>query len=172
MRIELREPAFELRLGGREEPFLAGYDVFADNKEDAARHAVAEFRHDSAMSSVGWGRVIERVIVGETPVATRVWDPQGEAEAERAAAEAKVQTTLPQPAVVATTEPAHTAPVPAITEAQPAAELEPPVQPIAAQGQTMAPAVAWSGWHTLAVVAGIGLGFYLGVRAARMRDAA
>jgi hypothetical protein len=46
VRIELREPGFELRIGPRDEPFLAGDGVTADNREPAVEvpETAASFR--------------------------------------------------------------------------------------------------------------------------------
>lgn len=82
VRIELREPGFELRIGRRDEPFLAGYDITADTREQAARLAIEKLSHDAAMSGVGWSRVIERVLVGPEPVPAAVWEPAGEPSRE------------------------------------------------------------------------------------------
>lgn len=163
VRLEVREPAFELRTGRRDEPFLAGYDVWADDQDDAARKAIEQFKHDAAMSSVGWQRVVERVIVGDQPVPTDVWDPQAEAEAESThAAEAAIASEL---RMVEGEQPVA-APIAPQVEAEQSAT----VSELTEAGTV--PAFAWTGWHTLAVVAGVGVGFYLGLKAARMRDAA
>jgi hypothetical protein len=73
VQIEVREPGFELRLGGRAEPFVADYDVDADSREQAARSAVARFNHESELSGVGWQRVVERVVIDGLAVPEDVW---------------------------------------------------------------------------------------------------
>jgi predicted nuclease with RNAse H fold len=63
VRIEIREPEYELRTGVKGYPYLAGYDIDAADHGEAARLAVAAFKKDSAESGVGWRRVIQRLIV-------------------------------------------------------------------------------------------------------------
>jgi hypothetical protein len=83
VQIEVREPGFELRLGGRAEPFIADYDVDADSREQAARSAVARFNHESELSGVGWQRVIERVVIEGLAVPEDAWKMKREAPTAR-----------------------------------------------------------------------------------------
>jgi hypothetical protein len=156
VRIELREPGFELRIGPRAEPFLAGYDVTADNREQAARLAVAKLNHDALMSSVGWSRVIERVIIGESPIPARVWSAEGGFVTEGEPAGAVPEAAAPAVALAEAVEP------------QPVVLPEPEIEPTPSAPEP----ASWTALHTVAVLAGVGLGLYLGVRAARLRDAA
>ena len=63
VRIEYREPEFELRIGRKKRPYLTGYDFEARDQGEAARLAVAAFQGDARESGVGWRRVIHRLIV-------------------------------------------------------------------------------------------------------------
>ena len=163
VRLEVREPAFELRIGPRTEPFLAGYDVYAANPDDAARRAIAKFKSDAALSGVGWQREIERVIVGDDPVPARVWSAEGGFETEAASPASAPEVAAPAAALTETPTEVVSPPAEAPTEPEPLA-TEP-------QETVLAPA-SWSMVQTIAVLAGVGLGFYLGVKAARLRDAA
>jgi hypothetical protein len=67
VRIEFREPTYELRAGPKQEPYLFGYDVEAASESDAEESALLEFRETARLSSVAWIRQVLQVIVTLAP---------------------------------------------------------------------------------------------------------
>jgi len=67
VRIEFREPTYELRAGPKPEPYLFGYDVEAASESEAEQLALLEFRETAKLSNVSWIRQVLRVIVTLTP---------------------------------------------------------------------------------------------------------
>ena len=64
VRIEFREPTFELATEPRAEPYTWTVDdVEAKSAEEAGSIAVTRFKHLASLSNVGWVREIERVSV-------------------------------------------------------------------------------------------------------------
>jgi len=55
--IPYREPVYELYRGRpRKRPYLAKYEVDAENKEKAVERALNWFRFEASQSNVGWAR--------------------------------------------------------------------------------------------------------------------
>ena len=67
VRIEFREPTYELRAGPKPEPYLFGYDVEAASESEAEQSALLEFRETARLSSVAWIRQVLQVVVTPTP---------------------------------------------------------------------------------------------------------
>jgi hypothetical protein len=67
VRIEFREPTYELRAGTKSDPYLFGYDVEAASEPDAERSALLEFREMAKLSNVAWIRQVLQVIVTPAP---------------------------------------------------------------------------------------------------------
>jgi len=67
VRIEFREPTYELRAGPKPEPYLFGYDIEAANESEAAQLALLEFRETAKLSNVAWIRQVLQVIVTVRP---------------------------------------------------------------------------------------------------------
>jgi hypothetical protein len=67
VRIEFREPTYELRAGTKPEPYLFGYDVEAASESEAERSALLEFREMAKFSNVAWIRQVLQVIVTPAP---------------------------------------------------------------------------------------------------------
>jgi hypothetical protein len=67
VRIEFREPTYELRAGTKPEPYLFGYDVEAASESEAERSALLEFREMARLSNVAWIRQVLQVIVTAAP---------------------------------------------------------------------------------------------------------
>jgi hypothetical protein len=67
VRIEFREPTYELRAGPKSEPYLFGYDVEAASESEAEELALQEFRETAQLSSVAWIRRVLQVIVTRHP---------------------------------------------------------------------------------------------------------
>lgn len=67
VRIDFREPTYELEHERRAEPYtwtLQGLE--AKDEDEARRVAVSRFNHLASLSGVGWVREIERVSVSST----------------------------------------------------------------------------------------------------------
>ncbi len=67
VRIEFREPTYELWAGPKQEPYLFGYDVEAASESEAERSALQEFQEMARLSNVGWVRQVLRLIVTLAP---------------------------------------------------------------------------------------------------------
>lgn len=67
VRIEFREPTYELRAGPKPAPYLFGYDIEATNESEAAQLALLEFRETAKLSNVAWIRQVLHVIVTVRP---------------------------------------------------------------------------------------------------------
>jgi hypothetical protein len=67
VRIEFREPTYELRAGPKPEPYLFGYDVEAASATEAEQSALLEFRETARLSSVAWIRQVLQVVVTQAP---------------------------------------------------------------------------------------------------------
>jgi hypothetical protein len=67
VRIEFREPTYELRAGTKPEPYLFGYDLEAPSESEAQQSALMEFREMAKLSSVAWIRQVLQVIVTPAP---------------------------------------------------------------------------------------------------------
>ena len=67
VRIEFREPTYELRAGPKPEPYLFGYDVEAASESEAEQSALLEFRETARLSSVAWIRQVLQVVVTPAP---------------------------------------------------------------------------------------------------------
>ena len=67
VRIEFREPTYELRAGVKPEPYQFGYDVEAPSESEAERSALHEFREMASLSNVAWVRQVLQVIVTQPP---------------------------------------------------------------------------------------------------------
>jgi hypothetical protein len=67
VRIEFREPTYELRAGPKAEPYLFGYDVEAASESEAEQSALLEFRETARLSSVAWIRQVLQVVVTPAP---------------------------------------------------------------------------------------------------------
>ena len=67
VRIEFREPTYELRAGPKQEPYLFGYDVEAASELEAERSALQKFQEMARLSNVGWVRQVLRLIVTLAP---------------------------------------------------------------------------------------------------------
>lgn len=61
--VRYREPSYELRHGPREEPYRFRYRLQAASEQAAIAFVVGEFNRISALSSVGWTRVIVEIVV-------------------------------------------------------------------------------------------------------------
>lgn len=67
VRIEFREPTYELRAGTKQEPYLFGYEVEAASEAKAERQALLEFRQTAELSNVAWIRKVLQVTVTARP---------------------------------------------------------------------------------------------------------
>jgi hypothetical protein len=67
VRIEFREPTYELRGGPKPGPYLFGYDVEAASESEAEQSALLEFRETAKLSSVAWIRQVLQVVVTPAP---------------------------------------------------------------------------------------------------------
>ena len=67
VRIEFREPTYELRAGPKPAPYLFGYDVEAASESEAEQSALVEFRETARLSSVAWIRQVLQVVVTPAP---------------------------------------------------------------------------------------------------------
>lgn len=61
VRIDYREPSYELRVGKKEDPYFWVYRVAAPSEDEAKRQALERFREFEAASGVGWVRVVLQV---------------------------------------------------------------------------------------------------------------
>ncbi len=58
VRIEYREPTYELAVGRKPKAYSWTYRVHGRSREDAERLALAEFQQMARLSDVGWVREI------------------------------------------------------------------------------------------------------------------
>lgn len=64
VRIDFREPTYELEHAPRAEPYTwTVNELEAKDEDEARRVAVSRFHHLASLSGVGWVREIERVSV-------------------------------------------------------------------------------------------------------------
>jgi hypothetical protein len=70
VRIQYREPTYEMRHGRKLEPYHWVYEIVAGSEAEAAASALREFHGTTRASSVGWVREVVGVHV--TPALTLV----------------------------------------------------------------------------------------------------
>ena len=58
VRIEYREPTYELRTGPKPAPYRWTYEIVATSTGEASAAALSEFRTMATLSSVGWTRQV------------------------------------------------------------------------------------------------------------------
>lgn len=63
VRVQYREPTYELRHGEKREPFHWVYEIVAGSEAEAAESALREFHWTTRASSVGWVREVVGVHV-------------------------------------------------------------------------------------------------------------